>query len=138
MVVGLNLYKTFYGASTRGALVGSAGDDLLIGGPGANTMTGGAGSNVFVYQSMRDAGDTITDFVPGKDRIDLTALLVLIGANAASAAANGVVKLVAAGANTLLQIDVDGSAGSASARTLATLLNVSPAQISPSRDLGLQ
>ena len=138
VVVGLNLYKTFYGASTRSTLVGSIGDDLLIGGPGANTMTGGAGSNVFVYQSMRDAGDTITDFVPGKDRIDLSALLTSIGANAASAAANGVVKLVAAGANTLLQIDVDGSAGLASVRTLATLLNVSPAQISPSRDLGLQ
>ena len=138
VVVGLNLYKTFYGAATRGALVGSAGDDLLIGGPGANTMTGGAGRNVFVYPSMRDAGDTITDFVPGKDRIDLAALLASIGANAASAAANGVVRLVAAGAHTLLQIDADGSAGPQPARTLATLLNVSPAQISPSRDLGLQ
>jgi len=138
VVVGLNLYKTFYGAATRGALVGSAGDDLLIGGPGANTMTGGAGRNVFVYQSMRDAGDTITDFVPGKDRIDLTALLASIGANAASAAANGVLRLVAAGAHTLLQIDADGSAGPVPARTLATLLNLSPAQISPSRDLGLQ
>lgn len=138
MVVGLNLYRTFYGASARGALVGSAGDDLLIGGPGAHTMTGGAGSNVFVYQSMRDAGDRITAFVPGKDRIELSALPTSIGANAASAAANGVVKLVAAGANTRLQNNVDGSAGLASARTLVTLLNVSPAQISPSRDLGLQ
>ena len=139
VVVGLNLlYKTFYGASARGALVSCAGDDLLIGGPGANTMTGGAGSNVFVYQSMRDAADRITDFVPGKDRIGLSALLTSIGANAASAAANGVVKLVTAGANTLLQNNVDGSAGLASARTLVTLLHVSPAQISPSRDLGLQ
>jgi predicted extracellular nuclease len=138
VVVGLNLYKTFYGAASRGALVGSAGDDLLIGGPGANTMTGGAGRNVFVYQSMRDAGDTITDFVPGKDRIDLTALLASIGASAASASANGVVKLVANGAHTWLQIDADGSAGPQAVRTLATLLNVSPAQISPSRDLGLQ
>ena len=138
VVVGLNLYRTFYGASARGALVGSAGDDLLIGGPGAHTMTGGAGSNVFVYQSMRDAGDRITAFVPGKDRIELSALPTSIGANAASAAANGVVKLVAAGANTRLQNNVDGSAGLASARTLVTLLHVSPAQISPSRDLGLQ
>ena len=138
VVVGLNLYKTFYGATTRGALVGSAGDDLLIGGPGANAMTGGAGHNVFVYQSMRDAGDTISDFVPGKDRIDLAALLASIGAAPGTAWGNGVVRLVAAGANTQLLIDTDGNAGPVLPRILATLLNVSPAQISPSRELGLQ
>jgi len=45
---------------------------------------------------------------------------------------------VASGADTLLQIDTDGSAGPIAARTLATLRNVSPASISPSRDLGVQ
>ena len=138
VVLGLNLYKTLYGSALRGALVGSAGDDILIGGPGANTMTGGGGNNIFVYQSMRDAGDTITDFVPGKDQIDLRTLLSSIGVAPGVAWSSGVVKLVAAGANTWLQIDTDGSAGAVPARTLATLLNLSPSQISPSRDLGLQ
>ena len=102
MVLGLNLYKTLYGSALRGALVGSAGDDILIGGPGANTMTGGGGNNIFVYQSMRDAGDTITDFVPGKDQIDLRTLLSSIGVAPGVAWSSGVVKLVAAGANTWL------------------------------------
>ncbi len=137
VVVGLNLYKTITG-NGRGALLGTPGDDLLIGGPGAQTMTGGAGNNVYVYQSMRDAGDTITDFGPGKDRIDLAGLLASIGTAPANALSRGVVKLVAAGAHTLLQIDTDGSAGPGAARTLATLLNVSPAQIVADRDLGVQ
>ena len=47
------------------------------------------------------------------------------------------VKLVAAGGNTLLQIDTDGSAGPVLPRTLVTLRHVTPAQVVPLRDLGL-
>jgi Ca2+-binding RTX toxin-like protein len=137
VVVGLNIAKTVNGTTGRDVLVGTAGDDVIIGGAGADQLTGGGGSNVFVYQSMRDIGDVITDFVPGKDRIDLSALLASIGAGG-NAFSLGVVKLVASGADTLLQIDTDGSAGPASARTLATLQNVNPGLISPSRDLGVQ
>ena len=137
VVVGLNLYKTITGTSGRDVLVGTPGDDILIGGPGADTLTGGAGNNIFAYLAMVDAGDVITDFVPGKDRIDLARLLASINANPATAYSLGVVKLVAAGADTLLQIDVDGSAGPLLARTLATLRGVSPASIQPARDLGV-
>ena len=138
VVVGLNLYKTITGTAGRDVLTGTAGDDILIGGPGADTLTGGAGNNIFAYLAMVDAGDVITDFVPGKDRIDLTRLLASINANPATAYSLGVVKLVASGADTLLQIDVDGSAGAVLARTLATLRGVSPASIQPARDLGVQ
>ncbi|RCW72813.1 hypothetical protein DES41_103420 [Pseudorhodoferax soli] len=137
VVVGLNYAKTFTGTAGRDVLVGTAGNDVLIGGPGPDALTGGGGNNVFVYQSMRDLGDAITDFVPGKDRIDLGALLASIGAGG-NAYGAGVVKLVASGADTLLQIDIDGSAGPVAARTLATLRNVNPASLSPSRDLGVQ
>ena len=47
------------------------------------------------------------------------------------------VKLVAAGGNTLLQIDTDGGTGPVLPRTLVTLRHVSPASIVPQRDLGL-
>ena len=86
---------------------------------------------------MREAGGTITDFVPGKDRIDLSALLASINTASSTAFSRGVVKLVAAGGNTLLQIDTDGSAGPVLPRTLVTLLHVTPAQVVPLRDLGL-
>ena len=138
VVLGLNLYKTLRGTSGRDTLIGTAGDDMLIGGAGADVLSGGAGSNVFVYESQRDAGDTIADFVPGKDRIQLDMLLASLGVSPATAFSNGVVKLVASGADTLLQIDADGTSGPAVARTLATLRNVSPAALQAARDLGVQ
>ena len=138
VVIGLNLYNRMLGGTGgRDVVAGGPGDDLLWASPGADTLTGGAGSNGFAWRSMREAGGTITDFVPGKDRIDLSALLVSINAPSTNAIARGVVKLVASGANTLLQIDPDGSAGAVLPRTLVTLRNVVPGAIVPSRDLGL-
>ncbi len=68
-------------------VVGSTGDDLLggnaasqtlTGGMGADTLTGGAGADVFVFRSRTEStitqADTITDFAPGSDKIDLTNL----------------------------------------------------------------
>ena len=138
VIIGLNLYKTLNGTAGRDTIVGTSGDDLIVGGVGADTLTGGLGRNVFFYQSMRDAGDTITDFVPGKDRLDLDQLLASIGASKTTAFSLGVVKLVASGGNTLVQIDIDGTAGANIARTLTTLTGVSPSQVVALRDMGVQ
>jgi len=138
LLLGLELWKTLRGSAGRDTLLGTPGDDRLVGGAGADTLSGGGGRNVFVYESLRDAGDTITDFVPGQDRIDLRTLLAAIGASPAGALASGVLRLQASGANTLLLVDTDGLAGAGAPRTLATLLNVGPAQLSPARDLLLQ
>jgi predicted extracellular nuclease len=137
VVIGLNYAPTFQGTTGRDVIVGTAGADVITGGAGPDQLTGGAGRNVFVYQSMRDLGDVITDFVPGKDRIDLSALLASIGAGG-NAYSLGVVRFMASGTSTLLQIDIDGAAGPSAARTLVTLQNVSAASIVPSRDLGVQ
>ena len=99
-------------------------------------MTGGGGKNGYAYQTLRDGGDTITDFTPGSDRIDLSALLASINASSNTALALGVVRLVASGSNTLVQVAPEGSG--ATPRTLVTLLNLSPAAIDPLRDMGLQ
>jgi hypothetical protein len=138
VVLGLNLYKTITGTAGRDVLVGTPGDDILVGGAGADTLSGNGGNNLFVYQSMRDAGDVITDFVPGKDRLDLRALLASINANPATALAQGVIQWVAVGSDTQVLIDTDGSVGPALARPLLTLRGVSPAQLLGSRDLILQ
>lgn len=131
VVIGLQLRKLIEGGTGRDTLVGTAGDDLLVGGPNPDVLTGGAGRNVFAYRSMRDAGDRITDFVPGKDRIDLVALLAGLGVNGAQAGA--VVRLVDASGGVLVQIDIDGD-GPVAARTLATLQDVSVRQLSLARD----
>lgn len=43
-------------------LVGDSGANVLDGGAGGDTLTGGGGSDTFVYHSLTDGGDTITDF----------------------------------------------------------------------------
>ena len=53
-------------------LNGGDGDDILIGGAGTDTLTGGAGADLFTVSTSGGA-DTITDFLLGTDRIDLTA-----------------------------------------------------------------
>ncbi len=137
IVVGLNLVHTINGTSGNDTIVGTAGDDVITGGVGADRLTGNGGRDVFVYTSMRDAADTITDFTPSDDRLDLSALLASIGANASTAVANGVVLWQQSGANTVVLIDTDGKAGPAVPRLLVTLLNVNAASIDPVRDFGL-
>jgi 5'-nucleotidase len=124
------------GTAGRDVIVGTAGDDIIIGGIGADVLTGGAGGDKFVYNSLRDAGDTITDFTPYADTIDLSGLLNSLGITPAEALANGhiVVKDVTGGAS--LQIDTDGS-GPAAPRPLVTLKGLTAKQIVPARDLGL-
>ena len=137
IVVGLNLVHRINGTAAAETIVGTPGDDVITGGGGADRITGNGGRDVFVYTSTRDAADTITDFTPGDDRLDLSALLTSIGANPATAFASGVVVLTPVGNNTVVQIDADGSAGANLPRALVTLLNVSPASLDPVRDLGL-
>ncbi len=124
------------GTAGRDVIVGTSGDDIIVGGIGADVLTGGAGGDKFIYNSLRDAGDTITDFTPYADTIDLSGLLNSLGINPAEAVANGhiVIKDVAGGA--ILQIDADG-AGPAAARPLVTLKGLTAKQIAPARDLGL-
>jgi predicted extracellular nuclease len=134
VLVGLSIFKTITPTGSRGVLLGSEGDDLLIGGTGANRMTGRGGINIYVYTSIRDAGDTITDFEPGKDLLDLRALLAGLGWNGSDPVAEGVVRFASLRGSTSVQIDVDG-AGPAAPRALLTLQGVSPASLSSSRDL---
>ena len=137
IVVGLNLVHVINGTAGADTIVGTAGDDVITGGAGADRLTGNGGRDVFVYTSIRDAGDTITDFTPNDDRIDLGALLATLGTTPANAVAGGYVSLQSSGNNTLVMIDSDGSAGAAIPKAFITLLNVSPANIDVTRDLGL-
>lgn len=125
------------GTAGRDVIVGTSGDDIITGGIGADTLTGGAGGDTFVYASLRDAGDVITDFTPYADRIDLSALLANIGVSPANAIAGGYVRVVDITGGANLLIDTDGSAGPAVARPLATLKGLTAKQIVPARDLGL-
>ena len=56
-------------------LFGGAGDDNLVGDSGNDSLTGGPGADIFIYTSLdlfMGNVDTITDFVSGEDKIDLS------------------------------------------------------------------
>lgn len=120
------------GTAGRDTLVGTAGDDTIIGGLGVDTLTGGAGGDTFVFNSLRDAGDSITDFTPYADKIQLSGLG--LGVNAIT---NGNVVVIDINGGVLLQIDTDGTAGPIAPRTLVNIKGLTAAQIAPARDFVL-
>lgn len=66
------------GMAGNDTLTGGAGNDRLIDGAGADTMTGGPGQDIFVFYQDGMA-DTVTDYEPGIDRIDLSRFDLLYG-----------------------------------------------------------
>ncbi len=102
-------------------IVGGADDEVILGTSAANTLTGGGGADTFVLNTTASI-DTITDYVFGDgDAVDLTALFTadIGGADPNTDELSDFVQVVEAGANDLLQVDVDG--GGDSFVTVATL-----------------
>ncbi|WP_225774665.1 putative Ig domain-containing protein [Pseudomonas sp. Marseille-Q5115] len=70
------------GLAGADTLNGGAGNDILVGGAGIDKLTGGAGADIFRFTTLTDSyrtsstsySDTITDFVVGVDKIDLSGL----------------------------------------------------------------
>ncbi|MEO0031183.1 MAG: hypothetical protein RIS94_941 [Pseudomonadota bacterium] len=61
------------GGAGNDTLLGGGGNDRLIGGLGADKLTGGAGSDLFRFDTLERAPkvDTITDFTPGGDHLQI-------------------------------------------------------------------
>jgi Ca2+-binding RTX toxin-like protein len=72
--------ENLIGSNFSDILAGDGGINLLLGGLGADTLTGGAGADTFEYNAETDSGnasgfwDSITDFVSGVDKIDLSGI----------------------------------------------------------------
>ena len=114
-------------AITVEAVVGTSGDDVLvgsdavadvlIGGTGSDTLTGGTGADIFQWNLGDEGVDTVTDFnrsdggaynATEGDVLDLSDLLV--GEDTSDLADLGnYISISAAGGDTILSIDVDGS-----------------------------
>lgn len=108
-VIGSNLADVLTGDDADNNLSGSGGVDRLTGGLGIDTLTGGSGKDVFVFNTLAEgAGDIITDFVRGQDKIELAA----IDANAVIAGDQAFVFIGAAAfGGTAGQLRYDNGAG---------------------------
>jgi serralysin len=73
-IVGNAADNHLQGGAGRDRLYGQAGADVLEGGPGRDLLTGGAGPDSFVFAALPASSaerDTIADFAPGLDNIEL-------------------------------------------------------------------
>ncbi len=117
------------GTPGRDVLTGNDGADRLVGLQSRDILTGGGGNDQFVYTSFVDAGDVITDFEVGSDKIVLTELLDSLGYFGSDAIADGYIEFGARGSDTLVQLDPDGSSGSGSSRPFILVENVTVAAL---------
>ena len=61
------------GNALANIIIGNAGANRLDGGEGNDIMTGGAGTDTFAFTGVKVGEiDTITDFAPGSDRLELS------------------------------------------------------------------
>jgi Ca2+-binding RTX toxin-like protein len=109
--------------------VGTTGDDVLVGFQGRDTLTGLGGNDFFVYVSLSDRSDTITDFTVGSDKIVLTQLLNSLNYTGSNPIADGYITFTGRGSSTVLNIDTDGFGTAASPLPLALINNVAVAQL---------
>ncbi|NEQ40080.1 MAG: VWA domain-containing protein [Okeania sp. SIO3I5] len=123
---------TIEGTSSRDNLIGTDGDDTITGFRRGDTLTGGDGDDIFVYTSLRDGRDTITDFEVGRDKIDLVEVLDVVGFAGVDPIADGYVGFASTSNSTYLTIDPDGSAGTGSPRSLVEVQEVTAAELNNS------
>ena len=101
------------------ALFGSLGNDVLRGGAGSDSLSGGAGADRFVFDALGQGVDVISDFGAG----DVLAIGNLLSGFAAGQEAD-FVRLLNDGANTTVQLDVDGAANGSAYQDLVVLTGV--------------
>jgi Ca2+-binding RTX toxin-like protein len=67
--------QTILGDGYSNTLYGTSGNDTLNGNGGRDVLWGGSGSDIFVFDTASEAnGDTISDFVRGSDKINLSGI----------------------------------------------------------------
>jgi hypothetical protein len=125
----VNLIK---GTANSDIIKGTAENDLIISLQKADILTGDTGADSFVYRTIRDLGDTITDFEIGIDNIDLTQVFKSLGLDNltyASAISGGYLGFENQASNTIILIDPDGSSGIGRAVEFITLNNIATKQV---------
>jgi 5'-nucleotidase/UDP-sugar diphosphatase len=114
-----------YATGGRDTINGTVGADFICGGPGADTCTGGTGDDTFVFTSVRDSGDIITDFVIGSDKLDVADLLRSMGVTSSAGALGTRLTFTNVGQNCAVNYVLPGAAP----RILVTVNGTTAAQL---------
>ena len=122
------------GTPGRDTLTGDNTDNIITGFQGRDMLTGNGGSDQFVYNDIRDAGDIITDFELGSDKIVLTELLDSIGYVGSDAIGDGYVSFGSSRGDAFVQIDQDGMGSDFISRPLVLLQGVTEENLSASAE----
>lgn len=117
-------HATLIGTTGADRLVGGGGDDGIYGNAGRDVLTGKAGADTFIFTAITDSPvgvafrDTLTDFTPGTDHLDLSGIQAVSGASAdqafvfvggaAFSQQAGELHTVKSGGSTLIEGDVNG------------------------------
>ncbi|NJS13016.1 MAG: hypothetical protein HC789_22930 [Microcoleus sp. CSU_2_2] len=113
----------------RDILTGTEGDDRMMGMEGRDILTGGEGADEFMYTSLMDAGDILTDFEVGRDKLVFTELLDGLNYTGTNALEDEYIRLVSAGTGTMLEIDADGPMGNGIFRPFLVVENVAVTEL---------
>ncbi len=120
------------GNTLNNILTGNSAVNTLTGGNGLDTLTGGDGADSFVFESATAYNniDVITDFKTSQgDIIDIRSLMGAYTGNTATL--DQFVRGISNGTGGLwLQVDRDGSAATHSFQSIASITNISSADIS--------
>ncbi|PRY95613.1 putative secreted protein (type I secretion substrate) [Hasllibacter halocynthiae] len=126
------------------AIIGNDADNTIAGGGGDDILEGGEGADTFVLADG-DGHDTITDFVIGTDRIDLSALPASKIRATTVSQADGDVVIHVDGATSIRLSNPQGSGGDNLLATLSSQLSnhapelsVRDVTLAPGERLGLE
>ena len=111
------------GAAGSDHLNGRAGDDIVMDGGGADVMSGGAGADTFVLVAD-GARDTITDFSPGVDHIDLSGWGLLHSPEQLTMTATATGMQISFGTEVLMVNSASGTAINPASLSEADLFNL--------------
>jgi Ca2+-binding RTX toxin-like protein len=105
--------QTVNGGNGSDTLTGNDNSQAFTGGQGRDFITTGGGNDVLIYKSIRDAGDIISDFSVGSDKINLSILLDSLGYTGTNPIGDGYVTFGTRANSTdaILFIDQDGLSG---------------------------
>jgi serralysin len=117
-------------------LTGTANDDTFFAGHNSVVMTGNGGADAFVFQYEPWNAGSITDFTPGNDKLDLSALLSAAGYSGSDPVSDGYVTFQSDGGGDTNVYFNPHDPSQQWPSLITTLDNVSPSGLTAANTLG--